>query len=101
MDAFPPPPGRKKKKEADYEALRSPLSRIPGLPIAAARDLIDLGFWNVDELQGRSPETLFDDLRKLKPKAPDDRLGALRLAVYYAETPDPDPQRLQVWQWLD
>ncbi|MDP0499488.1 MAG: helix-hairpin-helix domain-containing protein [Verrucomicrobiota bacterium JB022] len=101
MDDFFAAPTPRKKKETDHEALKSPLSRIPGMPIAATRDLIDLGFWNIDELQGRSPETLFDDLRKLRPKTPADRLGALRLAVYFAETPDPDPKKLQVWQWLE
>lgn len=96
----PNPPNRP-KKDTDFEALRSPLARIPGLSIAAARDLIDLGFYNVADLVGRAPESLFADLRQLRPKTPKDRLAAIRLAVYFAETPDPDPALLQAWKWAE
>ena len=91
----------KKKKKADYEALHSPLRRIPGIDTAAVRDLLDLGFVRVYELAGRAPEVLFTDLKKKKPKTPPERLWALRLAVYFAETPEPDPAKLHPWAWKE
>lgn len=88
-----------KRKKVDYEALRSPLNRIPGINLATVRDLIDTGFGQVDELRGRSPETLFDEIRKLRENTPADRLWTLRLAVYFAETPEPDAALLEAWRW--
>ncbi len=91
----------KKKKKVDFEALHSPLRRIPGIDTAAARDLLDLGFRRVHEIRGRAPETLFADLKKKKPQTPPERLWTLRLAVYYAETSEPDPAKLHPWAWKD
>jgi len=75
----------KKKKETDYAALESPFMRVPRLKVEVARDLIDLGFRDLYELEGRSAESVFADLRRKKPDAPEDRLPYLRLAIYYAE----------------
>ncbi len=91
----------KKPKKTDYEALNSGLMKIPRIQIPVVRDLIDLGFAEVEELKGRAPEALLDELRKKKPNTPQDRLYAFRMAIYYAETPDPDPKRLHPWAWQD
>lgn len=99
MFEMPPPRGRKKK--VDYEALHSPLKRIPGLSVVEVRDLLDLGLRQVDDLAGRSPEVLLEEIRQLRPATPEDRLWAFRLAVYYAETPEPDAKLLASWQWKD
>jgi hypothetical protein len=92
-----------RKKKVDHEALMSPFSRIPGLNLASARLFIDLGIRTVDELRGRSPEVLFDQLRSLPQHrdAPRDQLYAIRLAVYYAENDPPDSSLLQIWHWAD
>lgn len=95
-----PPEGRRKKK-ADREALLSGLMKIPRIDVATVRDLIDLGYREIDELRGRSPEVLFEELRARKPQAPADRLYSFRMAVYYAENDDPDPARLSPWAWRD
>lgn len=99
--AFFSRPPKKKKKKVDYEALSSPLSRIPGLDLPTVRDLIDLGIRHTDELRGRSPESLFDDIKKKRDKTPIDRLWHLRLAVYFAENEEPDRSLLQAWKWKD
>ncbi len=91
----------KKSKKVDYQALNSGLMRIPRIQVAVVRDLIDIGFHEVEELKGRAPEALLEDLRKKKPDTPQDRLYAFRMAIYYAETPDPDPKRLHPWAWQD
>lgn len=102
MDLFPAgffdEPGKKRK--ADVEALSSPFMRIPRLPVEAARDLLDLGFHQTYEIAGRSPETLFAEIRKKRPDTPADRLYAFRLAVYVAENPHPDKNKLHLTAWM-
>lgn len=73
--------------------------RIPGMKVDAARDLLDLGLDEVYQLEGRSPESLFSDLKKLRPETPADRIAFLRLAVYFAETDAPDPRQLHPAAW--
>lgn len=97
LSFFEKPPPRRKK--VDLEALHSPLNRIPGIDLKTVRDLLDLGFREVDELRGRSPESIFEDIQNQRENTPLDRLWTLRLAVYYAETPEPDPTLLEAWKW--
>jgi hypothetical protein len=103
MELFPEgffdEPGKKKKK-ADVEALSSPFMRIPRLPVDAARDLLDLGFLQTYEIAGRSPETLYAEICKKRPDTPPDRLAAFRLAVYVAENPNPDKNKLYLTAWV-
>jgi len=94
-----PPPA--KKKEADYGALASPFMRIPRLPVEVARDLLDLGLRDVFELQGRAPEVLFEEVRRLRPATPASRLPFFRLAVYFAENPEPERDKLYPDAWRD
>jgi hypothetical protein len=93
-------PREKKKRKVDVAALQSEFKRImPSMDIAAARDLLDCGFVHLDELRGRSPEAIFDKVRKTHPETPADRLCSYRMAVYFAETPEPDPKLLQPHMW--
>lgn len=101
MDYLSPEPFLNKRKKVDVEALHSAFKRIPGMDMGTARDLLDLGFQEVDELRGRSPEALFSDIRHLKPETPEDRLPYLRMAVYFAEADPPDPRLLEAWKWTD
>ena len=89
----------KKKKKVDYEALSSAFMRIPGMDVMAARALIDLGFKETYELVGRAPESLFEAYKKKKMDAPAQILWGLRMAVYVAETPEPDPRKLKPALW--
>lgn len=90
----------KPKKKVDYEALNSPFMRIPYMPIAVARALIDLDLHQVYELIGRSPETLLTDIQKTKPKFPADHIVHLKLAIYYAEHfPNTDSKLLHPSVW--
>lgn len=98
IDPYAPPPNRR-RKEADREALQSSLNRIPGIDLATVRDLLDIGIGEPYRLMGRSPEALLEAIRKKKPAVTTDRLAMLRLAVYYVETPDPEPSKLHAWAW--
>ncbi len=89
----------KKKKKVDYEALNSPLMRIPRMDIATARNLIDLGICEIYELQGRAPEVLFEEVRLKNQDIPDDRMRYFRMAVYYAETVEPDHAKMHPDEW--
>lgn len=75
--------------------------RIPQMPVAVARHLLDAGYSDIFQLQGRSAESLFEEIRKHDFMAQaQDVLPALRLAVYFAENPNnPDRSRLQLHAW--
>ncbi|MCC5807830.1 MAG: hypothetical protein JJU00_16005 [Opitutales bacterium] len=94
-------PSKRRKKKVDTEALHSPLNRIPGMRIEVVRDLIDIGMGQIEELRGRSPETLFEEVQNLRENTARERLFSIRMAVYYAETEDPDPSLLQPHRWAD
>jgi hypothetical protein len=91
----------KKEKKVDYAALDSPLMRIPKIDTATVRDLLDLGFTYPHELAGRSPEVLFSDVKRLRETTPEVRLLYFRMAVYFAETPEPDNRKMNPWAWQD
>jgi hypothetical protein len=73
------------KKKVDYEALQSPLMRIPKMDIAATRSLIDLGIKEIYELKGRDPNILHEEASRINEEINDYSIRYFRLAVYYAE----------------
>lgn len=78
------------------------LRRIPGVGKSIALDLWNLGLRSVDDLRGRDPEDLYARLEALAGRHVDRcMLYVLRCAVYFAETADPDPERLKWWNWKD
>jgi len=91
----------KKKKKIDQEALQSAFMRIPKMKVEAARSLINTGLSEIYELQGRSPESLFSELKQKNPDAPKEHLAYFRLAVYYAENDPPEKDKLDVYYWID
>lgn len=90
---------KEKAARRRLEAVTSPFMRVPRLPLEVARDLMDAGYSRLDQLAGRSAETLLAEIRRRSPEAPDGHLPALRLAIYVAETPQPDPKRLFLDEW--
>ena len=91
-----------KKKKVDYEALNSRLMQIPKMDIASARDLLDIGIIDIFELEGRSPETLFESIKKQKPQVDPKRLWYLRMAVYFAENKNHlDGKKMNPWAWSE
>ena len=92
--------GGKKKKKLDREAMASSLMRIPRMDVQVARDLLDIQIKETYQLQGRAPETLFEEIKKIRPQSEGWRLPYIRMAVYYAENEKHDPKMLhpQAWQ---
>ena len=78
------------------------LQTIPGIGPSLAQDLYALGIRRVADLKRRSPEKLYRRLEQLT-RSRQDRcvLYTFRCAVYYAQTPRPDPRRLLWWNWKD
>ncbi len=92
---------RLRAEERRREAVCSPFMRIPRFPVDVARELLDAGYYRIDQLLGRSAESLVEEIRQknnLKPEAY--FLPALRMAIYFAETPTPDAKKLFLDQWL-
>lgn len=89
----------RKRKKADTEALLSPFMKIPSLNPKVARAFLDLGLRDIYDLRGRCPEALYTDWQSAHPDSPDELRPYFRLAVYFADEPDPDPDLLQPWKW--
>ena len=87
------------KKKTAKEALASPMMRIPRMDVRVARDLIDIGIKEFYELEGRSAETIFEEIRKKRADTPFWRLPYLRLAIYFAENDIHDQAMLHPAYW--
>lgn len=90
---------QKKKKKVDYEALNSSLMHIPRMDVAAVRSLIDVGIREIYELQGRDPNVLMEEARQKNDEIPEDRIRYFRMAVYFAESDDPETARMHPDAW--
>jgi hypothetical protein len=100
MDFDEMPLANKKKRKVDVAALQSEFKcTVPSLDIAVARDLIDCGYFHIDEIRGRSPEVIFEQVKKLRPQTPIDHLWSLRMMIYFAETPEPDRKLMHPHMW--
>ena len=77
----------------------SDLRRIPGVGANIEEDLFRIGIRSVADLAGEDPEQLYRDDCAVK-KFQEDRcqLYVFRLAVYFAEHPHPEPEKLR-WHW--
>ena len=92
--------GNRKKKKVDREAMQSAIMRIPRMDLRVARDLIDIGIKEIYELQGRSAESLMEEIKELKPETPEYRLAYLRMGIYFSENDPPEASKLHpsIWQ---
>jgi len=65
-------------------------------------DLEELGIERIRDLEGRDPAELYETLREMRGGYMDRCvLYTFRCAVYFAETPDPEPELLAWWNWKD
>lgn len=77
----------------------SDLRQIPGVGPNIEQDLFRIGIRRIADLAGEDPEQLYRDDCAVK-KFQEDRcqLYVFRLAVYFAEHPHPEPEKLR-WHW--
>jgi hypothetical protein len=78
------------------------LQKIPGVGGNIAQDLRDIGIRSVADLKGKDPEKLYEQSNRFAG-ATQDRclLYVFREAVYFAETDNPNPEKLKWWNWKD
>ena len=78
------------------------LESVPGVGKSIAQDLRQLGINTVPDLKGQDPELLYERSNALAGLRQDRcLLYTFRCAVYYAETPEPDPALLKWWNWKE
>lgn len=82
--------------------MKTELQQIPGVGVAMEQDLIRLGYHTIQSLKGQKPEEMYQRQCKIQGCQLDRCvLYVYRCAVYYAETPCPDPKKLKWWNWKD
>jgi hypothetical protein len=78
------------------------LKTIPGVGDSIASYLIELDILNISDLKGRDPEALYTRFCVMRGTRIDRcLLYVFRCAVYFAETENPDPEKLKWWNWKD
>lgn len=86
----------------ERDAAIKDLRRAPGVGKTIAQDLYDLGYRSVDDLRGQNPQNMYDTHCRHKGTIVDPcLLYTFRCAVYFAETSDPEPEKLKWWHWVD
>jgi hypothetical protein len=87
-------------KDVDI-TLRS-LQVIPGIGPKLAQKFHDIGIIRVSNLKGKKPEELYSQMCA-KQGVQIDRcvLYVCRSSVYFAETENPDHEKLKWWYWKD
>ena len=83
-------------------AHKDELQRIPGVGPSVANDLRTIGIRRITDLNGKDPERLYSRSNAMRGVVQDRcLLYVFRCAVYFAETPRPDPRKLKWWVWKD
>ena len=87
---------------SEHAAALKELQRIPGVGPNIAQDLYDQGRRRVDELKGADPQALYERQCELQGGHVDRCwLYVARCAVYFAQSLQPEPEKLKWWNWKD
>ncbi len=78
------------------------LQIIPGIGPSMAKDLRDLGIFELTELRGQDPEMMYKRLGLIHDMHIDRCvLYVFRCAVYFASEDEHEPELLKWWNWKD
>jgi hypothetical protein len=78
------------------------LTGIPYVGPAIAAYLSNIGINRVEDLKGKNPQELYEQICAYEGMQMDRcLLYVCRSAVYYAETPSPEPEKVKWWNWKD
>jgi hypothetical protein len=78
------------------------LTDIPGVGDSIACDFVDIGIYEIHDLDDKDPEELYLKLCDHKGVKVDRcMLYVFRCAVYYATVKSHDPELLKWWNWKD
>lgn len=80
--------------------MKTELRTIPYVGKATEASLLSLGYTTIASLKGANPQELYDR-ECLLTGVKIDQLYLYRMIVYYANTPEPDPEKLKWWVWKD
>ncbi len=82
--------------------MKTDLQRAPSVGPSIERALLDLGVQGVSDLRDRDPDELYVRLCALRGERIDPCVKySFRCAVYWACTPNPEPELLKWWNWKD
>jgi hypothetical protein len=87
---------------SEKEMLLRQLQSIPGVGKSIANDLYNIGIRKPADLRRKNPEKLYQ-LSNEQAGVVQDRclLYVFRCAVYFAQTTNPDKEKLNWWWWKD
>ena len=87
---------------SEKEIALKDLQIIPGVGKSIAGDLYDIGIRKVSDLRRKNPEKLYQ-LSNQHAGITQDRclLYVFRCAVYFAENPKPEKEKLNWWWWKE
>ena len=75
---------------------------IPGVGVQTEKDLQALGYHSVAALKGQKPEEIYTrDCLRRGVQINRCQLYVYRLAVYYADHEEHEPEKLKWWYWKD
>ncbi|MBS1949011.1 MAG: pathogenicity locus [Bacteroidetes bacterium] len=90
------------KNFSEKETSLYELQVIPGVGKSIANDLYNIGIHKVSDLRRKNPEKLYQLSNQFVGNVQDRcLLYVFRCAVYFAETPKPDKEKLNWWWWKD
>nr|WP_122013363.1 helix-hairpin-helix domain-containing protein [Maliibacterium massiliense] len=79
-----------------------PLRAIPGVGKKTEQDLLALGFTCVGDLKDQDPREIYErDCTRRGFVIDICQLYVYRCAVYFARTPQPEPEKCKWWYWKD
>ena len=84
--------------------MESPLRQIPGIGKSIAKNLNDIGIFEISDFKWKNPENLFELSNKVAWCIQDRcLLYTFRCAVYFAETSveKQEREKLKWWNWKD
>lgn len=82
--------------------MKTNLIKIPNVGKKTKESLINIGITCVEDLVGKDAKDLYEKDCKVKGFQEDRcQLYLFRMAIYYAETPNPEPEKLKWWYWKD
>jgi len=80
----------------------SDLQTIPGVGKQIEQDFMNIGIHEVADLKKKNPDELYINLCEFQNTKVDKcMLYVCRSSVYFAETDNPNPEKLKWWNWKD
>lgn len=90
----------KEEKRKNTEALQSPFMRVPRMDLTTSRYLLELGYQDLFQLKGLSPEFLWGEIRAIKKDFPQEKVYFLRMLLYFIEEENPRKDLMYPDCWM-